>query len=249
MFPTSVIPPARLKRYQKYFTLEEQTNDNIRAVYLWNLALSQQLMPVISLLEVSLRNKIDRAITCRFGESWLDQGWQYLQDTEKKRLKEAVDKLCYASKQITHDDLVAQLSFGFWVKMFDGKYRQPVWYQPNMQQRLFDDTKYVCYLQSQNWVGSLYGDLKTLQNLRNRMFHHEAIFELNKHRVDLLHSKATVLLQALCKDTHHELHAIDNFTQVWAKGRGWQSYRHQSKFNATPFGNVKVAPLPSPLGG
>jgi hypothetical protein len=60
------------------------------------------------------------------------------------------------------------------------------------------------------------------------MFHHEAIFDFNKGKLNIVHSKAVNLLNALCCDTHVELAVLDRFTQVWDNGQGWKRYRQPS---------------------
>jgi len=223
MFPVNTIPSVRLQRYQKFFKLVDQTHENIRAVYLWNLALTQQLMPVIALLEVSLRTKVDSALNSQFGQAWLTQSWPQFQPRERGKLIEAEKNIRATS---THDDIVAQLNFGFWVNLFDGPYRQHVWYkQATLKTNLLEEINHVDYLCEKAWASKFYGDLKPLKDLRNRMFHHEAIFDYNKGKLDETYKNGVRLLNALCPQTHNQLHRVDTFIAVWGKGQGWQRYK------------------------
>lgn len=106
-------------------------------LYKYNIQASQALYPVISVLEISLRNSIDRALTKHFGDpNWLltkraefsenpllvykdAKGKEQADLFFKEKIKKAEDKLKYRGATITHVKLLAELTFGFWVKFFD----------------------------------------------------------------------------------------------------------------------------------
>ncbi len=106
-------------------------------LYKYNIQASQALYPLISVLEIALRNGIDRELRKHFTDpDWLisrrndfanhpdmvykDRHGNIVSDhffTEK--LARAEDKLNYRGIHINHGKLLAELTFGFWVKFFD----------------------------------------------------------------------------------------------------------------------------------
>jgi hypothetical protein len=236
MFPINIVPEPRLSRYRRFFNHpSKQTEDNLRAVYLWNIALCQDLLPVMALLEIGLRNRVDQCLTSRYGDNWLDVSWpgwlpyQSHENPEIKKLEKAHHELEKKHKQNVYcrDQLVAQLSFGFWVKLLSQPYRSQLWYaSPHAQGKLFPQWDCLGYAGSKpnKWLGPAHNDLIKLLNLRNRMFHHEEVFDLEKGKLNLLHQKACLLLEALCPDSYSQLSQLDEFGTCWKNGSGWQQF-------------------------
>ena len=106
-------------------------------MYKYNIQVSQALYPLISILEVALRNGIDRALLNHFKDNkWLlTQRHQFAYHPSMvyedahgnmrsdsffaEKLKKAEDKLSRYRVPVTHGKLLAELTFGFWVKFFD----------------------------------------------------------------------------------------------------------------------------------
>jgi len=106
-------------------------------LYKLNIQASQALYPVISILEIALRNGIDRELSKHFNDSnWLINKRNqfanhplmiYKVGKERivpdhfftEKLKSAEGKLFYRKVPITHGKILAELTFGFWVKFFD----------------------------------------------------------------------------------------------------------------------------------
>lgn len=110
-----IISTPRMSRY-----LEACNNDTRKAMtlYRYNHKLSQELLTVISLFEVALRNIINKHYIVLLGEDWLrnsasvdgifDSTSCYL---SKNTINLAITKL---NQTYTHNKLVAELGFGFW---------------------------------------------------------------------------------------------------------------------------------------
>lgn len=151
-------------------------------LYRKNLQLSQELFTVISCFEVALRNAIDAQVTPFLGLDWLRDasapGGVF--DNARCRLtrdniNDAIGKLHVYS----HYKLVAELGFGFWRFMF--------------AQNQFNATGRVLLrvfpskptstpaIQYNNTY--IFNQLAQLNDIRNRMAHHEPICFLPGHPV------------------------------------------------------------------
>jgi hypothetical protein len=80
-------------------------------------------------------------------------------------VKEAQDKLADHGRPGTTDDMVAELSFGFWVSLVSSTYHRSLWV-PCLHRA------FPFYRGPQR---RLHGDLHTMLLFRNRIMHHEPI--------------------------------------------------------------------------
>jgi hypothetical protein len=72
-------------RTKKYF--ERHLGDEGSAIrhYLWNIKLSEASYPVLSIVEVALRNSVNRVFINHFGkENWYDEVICYFRFSKKK---------------------------------------------------------------------------------------------------------------------------------------------------------------------
>lgn len=106
-------------------------------LYKYNIQACQALYPLISVLEVALRNALDRQLTAFFkAPRWLlnrrndfanhpgmtrkDVNGNVVYDHFfADKLQKAGNKVKYRGVPVTHGKLLAELTFGFWVKFFD----------------------------------------------------------------------------------------------------------------------------------
>lgn len=144
-------------------------------LYRRNLTLSQEFFTVISVFEVSIRNCIDNELIASLGGDWLRNGVQLggVFDHPNCRfsrdaIQEGIRKL---NLHYSHNKLVAELGFGFWRFMFaDHQFKStgstllrifPS--RPKSSPSLQYNQKYV------------FNQLAVINNLRNRIAHHEPI--------------------------------------------------------------------------
>ncbi|PQZ94876.1 hypothetical protein CQ018_05920 [Arthrobacter sp. MYb227] len=158
-------------------------------LYSWNVELSVALFRDFSHLEVALRNACDKALFRRgryvaHGADWLksDENARLVLPTEN-HTQETVRKLCQKlqdardfsgytkNSSIPRGKILAELSFGFWKYLFTKRMRQELWEGClNLEFRYVDRAKSVD-------PAKLHGDLERLARLRNRIAHHESIFD------------------------------------------------------------------------
>lgn len=166
-----IMTNARMNRYLL------ATGGNTRkamTLYRKNLQLTQELFTVISCFEVALRNAIDATVAYSLGNYWLrdaaSEGGFF--DNPKCRLtrdniNEAINKLHIYS----HYKLVAELGFGFWRFMFAQN-------QFNATGRILlkvfpSKPTSTPAIQYNNIY--IFNQLAQLNDIRNRMAHHEPI--------------------------------------------------------------------------
>lgn len=144
-------------------------------LYRKNLQLSQELFTVISCFEIALRNAIDKQLVVTLGNDWLRNGAAvggFFDNPQcrltKGNINDAVAKLNHL---YTHNKLVAELGFGFWRYMF-----APNQYTATgrtlMQIFPAKPTSTAAVQYNQTFV---FNQLAQINNLRNRIAHHEPI--------------------------------------------------------------------------
>lgn len=158
------------------------------ARYAWNQAIVDEFGFSLHLLEVALRNAVDRVGRQHVGTlkghggvpSWLDANPPVLDTAHARTTAEAREALRARAAPRTPGRLIAELTFGFWVQLFNHYYDpsrvargQPglaLWTGPALRAAF------------PNAPGSfrsreaLRGRLEDLRVFRNRLSHHEPVF-------------------------------------------------------------------------
>ena len=179
-------------KYERHFSVSRMSRyliacggDTVKAKGLYNLniQLSQALYPLISILEVALRNAIDRELAKYFNDNqWLigkknqfanhpglvfkDKRGNLQPDhffTDK--ISSAESKLHFRGIPVSHGKLLAELTFGFWIKFFDNK---PIKILQGAQIRAFQNSPKMPMTQ-------VHSHLNLIVALRNRISHNEPI--------------------------------------------------------------------------
>jgi hypothetical protein len=159
----------------RYLTACAGNTKKAMTLYRKNLQLSQELFTIISCFEITLRNAVDSHCRAAFGNDWLrdavlpsgifdtSQTW-----LTKTNIQDALTKLNY---RYTHSKLVAELGFGFWRYMFAS-------HQFNATGRTLlrifpaKPTSTPAMQYNQTYV---FNQLMQLNDIRNRIAHHEPI--------------------------------------------------------------------------
>lgn len=168
----NIMSTTRMGRY-----LAACNNNSKRAMTLYrkNLHLSQELFTIISCFEIALRNSIDQHYLTIHGNNWLRQAASNggMFDNQRCRLtadniNEAIQKL---NANYTHNKLVAELGFGFWRYMF----------APHQFLLAGQSLLAIFPAKPQSTPGMQYNasfvfnQLSKVNNIRNRIAHHEPI--------------------------------------------------------------------------
>lgn len=166
-----IISPARMNRY---LLACNGNSKKAMTLYRKNLQLTQELFTVISCFEVALRNVIDLKCTIILGTNWLRNGASVGGKFDngkcrltKQNINDAIGKL----PSYNHFKLVAELGFGFWRYMF-AKNQYNATNKILLQVFPLKPTS-TPLLQYNNIY--VFNQLAELNNIRNRMAHHEPI--------------------------------------------------------------------------
>ena len=155
------------------------------ARYLWNLALCCALQPALHTLEVAVRNHLfsvsrrivdEAALSFDKVPCWLDARPSLLAGREREAVERAKEAIRIRRSPMTAGRLVSILGFGFWVSLCKRPYEQGridgprLW--PQLATRGFPHLPKARRTRSQ-----VFHALDSLRELRNRVFHHEAVWD------------------------------------------------------------------------
>lgn len=169
-------------------------------IYLWNKQLACAFLPVLQIVEISLRNAIHQAyvasensrIESHFGQhAWAAKKeaakeWFVTIFTEQNNF-EACRSIRQAKKQLTKENkvhspenILAKLTFGFWVSLvsntFDAQKNNYLTLWPKLRADVFPNA-----VDSQTGtplsINSIGNELKEINKIRNRLSHHEPLWK------------------------------------------------------------------------
>lgn len=169
-----IISADRMKRYVNACGGNEKS---AIVLYRYNLAISSEMLKIISCFEVALRNRIDYTLRLHFGNDWLRDSSlpSGIFDTPKthgtqKIINKAYNDL-HASGSYSPNKLMAEMEFGIWKYMYSGPQ-----YAATGQKLLSifpTKPKSTSYLRIDNKY--IFNELDRINQIRNRIAHHEPI--------------------------------------------------------------------------
>lgn len=125
---SNVLPPQRLAIYEKVFKTSSPTE--LHGAYIWSIKVSAAIHPLLSALEVALRNSIHNSATKTIAPDWYDKlstkkrkSWKIgkrdqgnidWHKSEISRVKKKIANKTPPKGLTVHDLLVAKMDFGFW---------------------------------------------------------------------------------------------------------------------------------------
>jgi len=136
-------------------------------LYSFNISLSSALYGPLHMLEITLRNVADRAMTTAFGVDWMDDPAALVTNYQQRCSVDAYNNLMREGKAATHAQMVAELNFGFWSSLFGRTPNNHLW-------RVLRPIFHAKGLQR----SGIAAQLKDFRLLRNRVAHYEPIIAL-----------------------------------------------------------------------
>jgi hypothetical protein len=221
-FEASISAP-RFKRYYRIYPVADPNNPAERdkldavAIYMWNVALCESLYPALQTFEVLFRNALNSELCNERGTSyWYLDSTTLLWPGEANGVAKALGDLELAKKPDDPARVVAELTFGFWVALYNDIYLKDI-VHPTIQgvfPNLHPKQRNHRFVQKR---------LQQIRNLRNRVFHHEPIW----HWRDLPEQHRQ-MLEAIgwISRSHAKLCiGMDRFFDVHAAG--WDPFRQK----------------------
>ena len=148
--------------------------------YVENIKVSQHFYPMLNCFEIALRNKINNFYIKGYGVDWLITPASVLTIDQAivDRIGHVKERIAHQKKPVTNDNIVANLSLGFWVELFNHKYL--------IKSGLYKEQ--VCYVFGiskknihKEYLIKLHNELNTIRDFRNRIFHYERIINHPKY--------------------------------------------------------------------
>ena len=158
-------------RLNPYIVWTDQNIGDAISLYSLNLKISGSMHTALHILEVSLRNSINKCLTKIWGEKWYLRSEITRNKIQKERISEAIFLINKKlnKKNPTNFQIVSNLNFGFWTTLF-GKDYNILWGEH--LHRVFDNNQSV----QRKDVSSSLNDLRYL---RNHIAHYERIIHLD----------------------------------------------------------------------
>jgi len=167
-----------IKRFESYENIDE---------YKKNLIFSKEAYIPLSILEVALRNSIDRTFSQNVDTHWYINR-DFLTNDSIKKVNQVIELLKKRREPISKDKIIAELSFGFWVNLFKRPYSNQL--RLRELKKIFPNlpNKKVKFLNRD----IIYKKLNHIRNFRNRIFHYEKV--LNKDNYNNIYSEIYEIL-------------------------------------------------------
>jgi hypothetical protein len=156
------------ERFGSYESLDE---------YIVNLIVSKNAYIPLSVLEVALRNSIDRFLSDTVGSQWYENEIFLTKDGIKK-VEEAKNILQSRREEISKNKVIAELSLGFWVNLFKKPYDKKM--RINDLKKIFPNLPHP----KEQFINReiIFKELNRIRNFRNRIFHHEKVINKDNYK-------------------------------------------------------------------
>lgn len=187
-----VIRTLSTDRFDTYLKAAGHDVDRAIRLYLWNAQVGGAFHLPIQAVEVGLRNSINTALVAKFGTNW----WQNpdftrLLDRERRSDMDMVQRRIQSKGlPLITAQIVAGLSFGFWVGLLKPAMNPPLW-----SSHLRTAFQHLPPHETRTTLFKYTGDVAAL---RNRISHHEPIFKRDLSRE---FSEIMKLLAWICPTT------------------------------------------------
>jgi hypothetical protein len=152
-----------LRRHDNSFT---QAIEHYKA----NIEISESFYPLLSILEVGLRNQMDYQLTRKFNtDAWFDNNdfIKIVSRFQIDRITDARNSILREKKEITPGKIISELSFGFWTSLLDSRFEKTLW--KNLRLSFPNCPKQI---RQRKTMSSKFNGIR---KLRNRIFHHESV--------------------------------------------------------------------------
>jgi hypothetical protein len=214
----------------------DETETVVLARYFRNLALCESLYPVLHVLEITLRNRVDEVMGSTFpastpqrdaqpGElpaagSWLDAEPGVLAPGDREEIRRTKSRLFVQERKAPSSNrLVEGLSLGFWTGLFTRAYEvsprssydpadgRPTALWPRHLKRVFPHLARGFRTRQH-----VYSVLSQMTRLRNQVFHHRPVWHL---KLGALHTSATEAISWISPEVKRAVLHLDRFPAVY----------------------------------
>jgi hypothetical protein len=189
---SSIIATMSQRRFDTYLHAAGYDRDRAIKLYLWNAKLGASFHIPIQTLEIGLRNRINHALSEEFGLNWWkNPKFSNIIDREREHdLSTVKARIIRKKLNLETGQIVAGLSFGFWVGMLQPKYNPMIW-----SKQLRTSFPKLPATESRQ---SLFKYCGKIANFRNRISHHEPLLRADAMGI---YGEIMTVLQWICPPT------------------------------------------------
>lgn len=172
-------------RFATYLSATGGDREQAARLYTWNTAVSAAFYGPLQALEVALRNAMHTQLASTYGVDWYDNPAVGLDNGSQKKIAQAKFELQKNRYPVDPPHVIASLSLGFWVSLLGpggfmdaartakANYEMTLW-RPALR-KAFPHATSINRKQA-------HGPLNYLRTFRNRIAHHEPIFQRHLHK-------------------------------------------------------------------
>jgi len=193
-------------RFDVYLKLANQDFDKALRLYQSNIELSEAFYPILSLIEISLRNAINERMKFYFNDPFWFKNC--LPIDFQTYVATATSTVKSKNKNITADNIIAELNFGFWSRLFNRYHAKLLWKPLRL---IFSNIPK--HLRQRDKIDTA---LYRIRTLRNKVYHYANISD-NFHEAELLYNEMFAFLIWLDQDLPDVLGKIDRFRAIHSK--------------------------------
>ncbi|HUH73958.1 MAG TPA: hypothetical protein VLZ75_06070 [Chitinophagales bacterium] len=195
-------------RFHVYLAKTNNDFDKAYELYKVNIELSVAFYPLLSVLEISLRNAINENLKLHFKDDcWFKN---HLPVDFLPFVSDAIKKLTVQNKSITADRIIAELNFGFWNKLFNRHYTALLWKPLRL---IFRNTPK--HLRQRDTIADA---LYRIRSLRNRIYQYEPVVG-NLNDLESKYNEMLTFLTWLDNDLPKLISDIDRFNDNLKKAK------------------------------
>jgi len=171
----ATLSTPRIETYEAA-TPGDPTLSSALALYAWNAQVSAALLAPLHICEVSIRNAISEAIAAAHGPQWpWSAGFVRSLPNPLVGYSARSDLLSSRVNKTTTGQVIADLKFVFWQTMFTSRFDARLWaHHLRIALPYAGDSKTTAQIRAM-----VYSELEQIRKLRNRIAHHEPIFQRN----------------------------------------------------------------------
>ena len=158
------------ERLEPYLKFHSGNFEKAIAHYKANIEISETFYPMLSILEIALRNNIDFQLKRKFNDDNWFENPEFIRIVNRfqiDRVTEARNNILREKKIITTGKIIAELSFGFWTSLLDSKFERTLW--KNIRLAFHHCPKNI---RKRKTMSSKFNGIR---KFRNRIFHHESV--------------------------------------------------------------------------
>jgi hypothetical protein len=195
------------ERLNKYLIAAGSNLDIAIGLYEGNTRLAEAFYTPLQAMEICLRNHLHLQMSEAYGSDWLVAGTAPLHDDAVESVDKAVRSLRRERSEPTNGAVVAELHFGFWIALMGPRYDGTLW----------REALYRAFRAKGKHLkrGTVHGRFNALRRFRNRIAHHEPIFQSDVAR---MHLEVLEAIGWMCPATMAWAEHHSRFDEVFGNG-------------------------------